>query len=640
MPQYGYAGNILKINLSTGKTEKRPSRNYTDKYIGGHGLASRLYWEIVPPEAGYADPENCLIAASGPAAGFPGFAGSRWKICAKTPFRDPESFSYANLGDKWGMALKYAGFDALAVQGKADRPVYICIHDDKVEIKDASHLKGKTTFETIDALKAELGSSFSILANSPAGENMVRFSTVGSDGGAVGSGGMGAVMGSKNLKAIAVAGDKKPTAADPERLHSLAEIMRKGRPDPNMPSIWGLPGLTRPHACSGCGIGCSRHVYTLEKGGRQYRTLCQSSVFYMSWIMNYTTKDDGARLLATRLCDGYGLDSTVLQSVIEILEACYKENLVTERQTGLPLTKIGTPEFIEKLVKQIAFKQGYGELMSQGTAAIAKAIGPKAVAKLPQFISTPANDKKDYDARLYITTALCYATEPRRPIQQLHEVSSLAMMWSGMPGEEPGKMFPAEQLRSFAEKAWGSAVAADFSTYEGKALAAKKIQDHAMVKESMVTCDLGWMSYRFNNVLNPAETVSESQIYAAITGRETDKAEMEVTGERILNLQRAIFIRQGWQGRKDDTLLDYLFTDPIKKGEIFFNADAIVPGKDGKAISKLGAVVEREKFEQMKTEYYGHRGWDTMTGYPTKAKLKELKLDDVADDLGKRGLAK
>jgi aldehyde:ferredoxin oxidoreductase len=644
MPQYGYAGNILKVNLTDGKVTKLPSAEYTDKYIGGHGLASRLYWEMVPPEAGWADPENCLICVNGPAAGFPGFAGSRWKICAKSPFRDPESYCYANLGEKWGMTLKFAGYDALVVQGKAKKPVYIYIHDDKVEIKDAGYLKGKTTFETLDTLKAELGEAVSTLACSPAGENLVRFATVGAEGGAVGSGGMGAVMGSKNLKAVAVAGDKHPAAANPERLRELAKTMQQSRPQGNRgPSMWGLAGLTHPGACSGCGLGCSREVYTLEPGGRRYRTLCQSSVFYMSWVMKQSKspfKDDGSRLLATRLCDGYGLDSTVVQSVIEILEACFLENLVTEKQIGVAISKAGTPEFIEAIIKKIAFREGYGELLAKGTAAIAEAIGPKAVAMLPNFIATKANDKKDYDPRMLITTGLCYATEPRRPIQQIHEVVMPVMMWNGMPGEKPGKMFSTEKFQLFAERAWGSAIAADFSTYEGKALAAKKIQDHAMVKESMVTCDLGWMSARFTNVIDPENTVGESQVYTAITGKETSVVELDKTGEMILNLQRAIFLRQGWQGRKDDTLLDYFFTNPLQKGELFFNVDAMVPGKNGEPLSKVGYVVDKEKFEDMKTEYYGYRGWDTATGYPTKKKLKELKLDDVAADLAGRCLAK
>ena len=170
-------------------------------------------------------------------------------------------------------------------------------------------------------------------------------------------------------------------------------------------------------------------------------------------------------------------------------------------------------DFIEDITKKIAYKEGYGEILAQGTAAVAKDIGPKAEAMLHHYISTFSNDKKDYDPRMLITTALLYATEPRR-IMQLHEVVMPVMMWNGMPGEERGKMFPLDKLRRFAEMAWGSEAAADFSTYEGKALAAKKVQDHAFVKESMVTCDLGWISTRMSHILDPEKTIGESQITA------------------------------------------------------------------------------------------------------------------------------
>ena len=145
---YGYAGQILKVGLSDRKIEKKPSHEYVEKYIGGQGLAARLYWEMVPPQAKTTDPENCFICASGPLTGFPGFAGFRWKICGKTNLNSPESFSYANLGDRWGATLKYAGYDALVIQGKAEKPVYVYIHDGKVEIKDASHLWGKSALDT------------------------------------------------------------------------------------------------------------------------------------------------------------------------------------------------------------------------------------------------------------------------------------------------------------------------------------------------------------------------------------------------------------------------------------------------------------------------------------------------------------
>ena len=642
MPEYGYAGQILKVDLSKGKSAKQPSKDYTDNYIGGHGVAARLYWEMVPPEAKAADPENCFIAASGPVAGFPGFAGFRWKLCAKTPLGNPESFSYCNLGERWGAMLKYAGYDALAVQGKADKPVYIYIHDDKVEIHDASHLKGKSTFDASDSLKAELGNGVSVLTIGPAAENQVPFATVLAEGGASGSGGLGAVMGSKNLKAIVVAGDKHPTAAHPDKVRQMVELIQASRPKTDMPSMWGIPGLTHHHPCYGCGIGCSREMYPAEKG-RQYKALCQASNMYEAQAMKYAGKKDGSHLLGTRLCDGYGLDSSVMQSMVEFIEACHQEGIIDEKKTGLPLSKIGGPEFIEELTRKIALKEGFGATLAKGIIAAAGEIGPKAKEMLHLFVATRGSEKKDYDPRLLITTALCYATEPRRPIQQLHEVSMLAMMWLGMgPGAgKPGAMFSTENLRKVAEKVWGSAAAADFSTYEGKALAAKKLQDRVFFKESMVVCDLRWTMAQVNRALGTSpDTVSEAQVYSAITGKEIDDAGLAAYGERIFNLQRAILLRQGWQGRKGDSILDYFFTEPLKKGEIFFNVDGLMPGKDGEIISRVGAIVDKDGFEQMKTDYYEHRGWDAATGFPKKSKLRELKLNDVADDLAKRGLLK
>jgi aldehyde:ferredoxin oxidoreductase len=641
MPEFGYAGNILKVNLSDGKIEEQPTAAYTDKYIGGHGIAARLYWEMVPPQAKPADPENCFICASGPVAGFPGFAGFRWKICGMSPLGNPESFSYCNLGDRWGATLKYAGYDALAVQGKADKPAYLYIHDGKVEIRDASHLRGQTTFDASDSLKAELGKGVSVLAVGPAAENLIPFSIVLAEGGASGSGGLGAVMGLKNLKAIAVAGNKHPVAAHPDRVRQLAETIRVNRPKIKISPMWGVPGLTHRRACYGCGIGCSREVYTAEKG-RSYKALCQASDLYTAPSLKYSGKRDGAHLLATRLCDGYGLDSSVMQSMVEFIEACYQEGIIDEKKTGLPLSKIGSSEFIQELTRMIAFKEGFGATLARGIIAAAAEISPRAEEMLHLFIATRGSEKKDYDPRLLITTALFYATEPRRPIQQLHEVCTLAMTWLGMdPDAKPGAMLSTENFRKVAAKIWGNVIAADFSTYEGKALAAKIIQDRVFAKESLVICDLRWTGSQVTRALGTtADTVTEAQVYSAITGKEIDDAEFARIGERIFNLQRAILLRQGWQGRQGDSLLVYFFTEPLKENELFYNANDLMPGKNGEIISRVGAVVDRNEFEKMKTEYYGYRGWDAATGFPKKAKLEELGLNDVAADLAGRGLLK
>ena len=359
MAEFGYAGEILKINLSDGKTTKADTADYARKYIGGHGIAARLYWEMVPAEAGAYDPENCLICASGPVAGFTRFAGFRWKICGKTTLDNPESFSHCNLGERWGAYLKYAGYDALAVQGKAEKPAYIFINDGKVEIRDAGKFRGMTTFDTIDALKAVVGKDSSVLTIGPAAENLVAFSTVMTDGNSSGSGGMGTVMGSKNLKAIVVAaGDRRPKAADPDRLRKLADHVRTLRPpQKDMPSPWAIPGLTKEHACYGCGIGCGRQMYP-GKDGRQYKSFCQAQGVYTRPVQQRYGGFNEAQLFGIQCSDGYGFDTSVMGGMTNWLGACYDRGLINEKETGLPLSELGTRDFIETLSKKIAFREG------------------------------------------------------------------------------------------------------------------------------------------------------------------------------------------------------------------------------------------------------------------------------------------
>ncbi len=212
------------------------------------------------------------------------------------------------------------------------------------------------------------------------------------------------------------------------------------------------------------------------------------------------------------------------------------------------------------------------------------------------------------------------------------------MAWLEMGGGKPGEFFTIEDFRKTAEKFWGGAIAADFSTLEGKPLAAKIIQDRAFVKESLVLCDLRWPAMVIPG--GTGDSTLESRIYSAITGQETDEKELNKIGERICNLQRAILLRQGWRGRQDDQLLDYYHTVPLEKAEIFWNIDGLVPGKDGEIISKVGTVVDRDDFEKLKDEYYELRGWDVASGLPTEAKLAELGLQDIAGDLKGRGLVK
>jgi len=639
MDEFGYAGKILHVDLSDGQSGELATADYSGQYLGGRGIAARLFWEMVPPGTAAFDPDNCLICTTGPVTGFFGLGGCRWVMCAKTPLRQPEAFSYGNLGGKWGSALKYGGYDALTVRGRAERPVYLYIHDGIVETKDASSLWGLSTFDTADRISAELGKGVSVLAVGPAAENRVVFATALADAGASVSGGIASVMGSKNLKAIAVAGNRRPKAAHPEKLKQLADMVKQIRGSTfNGPSPWAIPGLTRPENCYGCGVGCSRQSYKGEDG-RRYKSFCQASGIYTVPAMNYYGKPSEAPLLATRLNDGYGLDSAVMAPLISWLTECFREGIITEAQTGLPLSRVGSAEFIKELTHIVSHREGFGDILAGGTLAAATTLGDKALELTAKYVATPTSETTDYDPRLILTTALMYATEPRRPVSQLHGISgNILISWTNWANKAEGSFFSSDDLRTAAGRFWGGAEAVDFSTYEGKALAAKNVQDRSCVNESLILCDVHW-PMTITSAVCPSGHVGdpalESRIYSAITGKETGEEELYRVGERIYNLQRAIQLRHGWNGRGGDRVLDYFFTHPLKQGDVFFNPEAIMPGPDGQIISRLDKVLDRRKFKEMLSEYYQLRGWDIDTGFPTAARLRELGLDDAISDLSK-----
>ncbi len=644
MKQFGYAGSILKVDLSSGHISTLETMDYSERFIGGRGVASKLYWDFVPPETKALDPDNCLICATGPVAGFIGFAGSRWQICGKSPQGDRETFSFANFGGRWGITLKYAGYDALVIQGKADRPVYVYIKNETVEIRDASRFWGMSAFDATDMLKAELGNNFRVLTIGKAAENLVSFATILAEDGSSGSAGLGAVMGSKNLKAVIVEGDTRPVAADPDKLRDLAKQIREiHKIADHDEGMWKIDDSFKKHICYGCGVGCGRYVYPDSKG-RKYKSFCQAMMFYLKPILEFTGEDSSdTRLLASRLCDNYGLDTSVMHGMVEWLAYCHGEGILTEDETGLPLSKMGTPEFIETLTEKITFREGFGDMLANGTIEAAKSIGGKAIENIGDFVATGNSETKDYDPRLLPHTALIYALEPRRPIQTLHEPVSLLFNWVDWANNVESKKayFSSEIFRKLAKRMWGSEVAADFMTMEGKALASKKAQDRAYVKESMILCDLAWMliwaDYFGRNIDEPA---LEYQIFSAVTGKEVDEDGLNRLGERNFNMQRSLHLRHGWDGRNDDRIMDYYFTQPLKKGELFCDPECIVPGKDGEITSVEGRMLDRQDFEKLKDEYYELRGWDVETGLPKAETLKNFDMEDISEDLEERGLLK
>lgn len=220
---YGYAGEILKINLTDSTIERIPTNEYSDTFIGGRSMGAALYWDTVPPECGALDPENAVIWACGPACGVLGPSPSRVAICTKCPNTIPESYSVTSTGaGHWGAELRFSGFDALIVTGKAPEPVYITIFDDDVQIRPAKRLWGMRVRDCDNEIKRLWGVQTRVSQIGPAGENMLRNAAILTDfSHATGNGGYGAVLGSKNLKAVAVHGTGGIKVKDPKRVIEL-----------------------------------------------------------------------------------------------------------------------------------------------------------------------------------------------------------------------------------------------------------------------------------------------------------------------------------------------------------------------------------------------------------------------------------
>jgi len=635
MVMSGYAGNILMVDLSSGEICQESSAPYTARFLGGRGMAAKIYWDRVDPRIDAFAAENHLIFATGPLCGFPGFAGSRWQVCGKSPLRN--QFSYANFGGPWGIQLKLAGYDGLIVTGKADFPVYLIIDNNNVEIKSAQALVGKGAISTRNMLKAELGKSVRIITNGPAGENRVRFATLLTDDDSSGAGGFGAVFGAKNLKAIAVRGNNKVKAADPGRLDLLRkELRQKKQLNFFMEFPIAPPEKLKKRVCQGCIKGCWRADY-LAEDGQKGKFMCQSAVFYNSDARSFfQTKKTDVPFKANRLCDEYGVDSRVIHTMIEWLKSCYHQQKISDHSSGLLLSKIGSLEFIEDLLTRISFRKGFGNVLADGTRKAATYIGNGSDQLITDYMALDG-ELEAYGPRIYPLNGLFYATEPRQPIQHLHEISLPVSLWACEVQGIADTGITFDVLKQIAERFWGSEDAADFSTSKGKALAAVTIQNRQYLYESLILCNFSWPMSHIPGASDPVgDPTLESRIYGAVVGKESEEMDLYETGERIFNLQRAILVNEGWNGRQDDILAPYNYTIPIQND--VGNKGCLVPGKDGTITSHKGRVVERDEFERLKNEYYIHRGWDEKSGFQREKRLLKLDLKDIVDQLKNKEL--
>jgi aldehyde:ferredoxin oxidoreductase len=305
---------------------------------------------------------------------------------------------------------------------------------------------------------------------------------------------------------------------------------------------------------------------------------------------------------------------------------------LTEQQTGLSLSKIGSREFLEKLLHSVAYREGFGDILAEGIWRARERVSPEVRARFSSNVA-PVGQQDLAPARAFVVNALLYPLEPRVHQPLIHETSFLMAAWNMnrlQPGSTP---VTGEVFHRVAGIFWGSQAAGDVSTYEGKALAAKKIQDRTYIKDSLGLCDSGWpITYSFNTADNVGDPDLEARIFTAVTGLPGE--ELAKSAERISNLQRVILLQEGRAVPEADYPPAFNFTEPLKANAR--GQPMMVPGPGNDALSSFGNVLSKERFAGMLQEYYRLRGWDSETGIPLRQTLVALNMEDVASRLALR----
>jgi aldehyde:ferredoxin oxidoreductase len=316
------------------------------------------------------------------------------------------------------------------------------------------------------------------------------------------------------------------------------------------------------------------------------------------------------------------------------MDNCAAQGFLDKAATGLDLSKMGSCEFLEAFFQKIRSREGFGRIMADGLRRTAMAVGGKA-EKAADDMLTASGRAIAYGPKVFSMAAPIYATEPRPFITELHEIFEPLTKWAlwHMSGGEKTKV-STDVLRRIAAAFWGSEEAVDFSTVQGKALAALKIQNRQYVKESLDLCDFAWPIY--DSAAGPdhvGDPTMEGRLYGAVTGRQIDTAGLDLIADRLLTLNRAILIREGRRGRKDDRLPEFMFIerqDMIADAFGMHNPELFLPGRGDEILSRKGKALDRQDFEQIMDEYYRLRGWDVQTGIPTVETLARLSLPEVS----------
>ena len=609
----GYMGRLLVVDLTSGQIEDEPlNEAYAREFIGGSGLAARYLYGLVDGDTDPLGPENPLILMAGPLTGTAAPSCGRHAVCARSPLTG--LWGEANSGGFFGPEMRFAGYDGIVIKGRSPEPVYLYLEDGRAELRGATHLWGEDTYRTQALIREELGDKkMKVACIGPAGEKLVRFAAVMNDHGrAAGRAGMGAVMGSKNLKAIAVRGHGQVPLADSEgfretvrhilgvlkddfvveALRSLgtANVVEYFMLLGDMPSRYFTQGefegadrisgaamaetiLTRNTACYRCPIACGRQVslaerYGIERvDGPEYETIAAYGTLLL-------VDDLEGIAYAGHLCNAYGLDTISAGATIAFACYLYEQGIVDQGETdGLDL-RWGDIRPAIRLTEMIAQRQGFGDLLAEGSLALGRRYGVEDLAVQVNGLEVPM-----HDPRAAVGMALTYATSPRGAC---HNQGDMYLVDQGQVVEEVG-IVSGDRFESSAQKARVTA----------------RCQDWRSLYNAMIMCHFAHP---------PAESILA--LLRGATGWDLALEDLTTIGERIWNLKRAFNVRLGLTAANDR--LPRLLLEPLSDG---------------------GAAGSIPDLDLMLREYYQVRGWDPTTGRPTPEKLRELGLSFVAQEL-------
>jgi aldehyde:ferredoxin oxidoreductase len=608
---FGYAGRVLYVDLETGKTRvEKLNEDYAKAYIGGIGLAMRMWMANSKAGVDPFSPDNPLVLALGPVSGtmFP-TGGNGHAFVAKSPatYGVGEAVAHGTFGAE----MKRAGYDAVIITGKSERPAYLWIDDDSVQILDASHLWGKSPSETEDAIKDELGDYYIRVASiGLAGEKLSRIACIINEKTrAAGRTGLGAVMGSKNLKAIAVRGTRDIVVAKPDEFMDMVKEFHERMKGPatqkyrtlgtaeNMlvhNSLFCLPThnydyahfenaekvsgevmnekfVAKIIACSSCPMRCEHEVIVREG---PYKGTMARMEYEMLWAMGPYCGIDrlDAIIKGVELCNYYGMDALSTGVTVAFAMDCHERGILTHEDLGGIDAHFGNAEALLQLIEKIGKREGIGDTLAEGVKIAGERID-KGAEKLAQHIK--GLEVTGYDLRCLKTAALGFAVSFRGAD---HNRSGAYVF------DVKGKV---DRLK--AEKGRGPLV--------------RDMEDTYALIDSLIIC-------KFSRGTYYKELPDMAKLYSLVTGYDMTPEELKKAGERINTIGRLFNIREGL-GRKDDTLPWKVMNEPITdEGPV------------------KGGVVTQAELDLLLDDYYESRGW-TLQGVPTTAKLKELGMEDL-----------